>query len=61
MKVYPVAVAVAWRLWEKDEDAEAPMPKKTSKVGRAMKKTAKLIHRHKIKFVAQDPFAQADN
>src|ERR1700683_222765 len=61
MKVYLVAVAVAWRLWEKDEDAEAPMPKKTSKVRRSMKKAEKLIHSCKIKFVAQDPNAQADD
>src|ERR1700735_3654399 len=61
MKVYPIAVAVAWRLWEKDEDAEATMPKKTSKVWCAMKKAEKLIHSCKIKFVAQDPNAQADD
>jgi len=40
---------------EKDEDAEAPMPKKASKVRHAMKKTAKLIHSRKIKFIAKTP------
>ena len=43
MKVYPVAIAIAWQLWEKNQDDEAPLPRKATNVNKAMKKTQKLI------------------
>jgi hypothetical protein len=55
MKVYPVAITIAWQLWEKDVDAEAPLPKISAKAHRMMKKTQKLIQKCKIKFISQDP------
>lgn len=61
MKVYPVAVAVAWQLWDKDSNDEAPLPKKKSNSAKQMAKTRKLIERRKITFQAQDRDAMPDD
>lgn len=61
MKVYPVAVAVAWQLWDKSRDDEAPLPRKKSNINKSMKKSQKLIRNRKIKFISQDPNADEDD
>ena len=55
MKVYLVSLAVAWELWNKPEDAEAPHSKNKMNVQKQSLKTWKLIHKWKMTFMAQDP------
>jgi len=55
MKVYPVGHAVAWELWNKSEDAEAPHPKSKMNVQKQLLKTQKLIRKWKVTFMAQGP------
>ena len=43
MTVYPVALAVAWNLFEADNDAEAPLPRKRTKAEAAKSKTEAML------------------
>ncbi|KAG2338157.1 hypothetical protein BDR05DRAFT_952144 [Suillus weaverae] len=61
MHVYPVALAVAWNMWSCPPDAEAPDPKKGSKVQQAVIKSKKLLHKWRIKNIAHDEDAQAED
>jgi hypothetical protein len=61
MKVYPVGLAVAWELWNKSEDAEAPHPKSKTNVQKQSLKTRKLIRKQKVTFMAQDPTSLPDD
>lgn len=61
MRVYPVAIAVAWQMWSRDVDDEAPSPKKRSKVQQAIVKSRALLHKRRIKNVARDEDAHADD
>jgi hypothetical protein len=61
MRVYPVALAVAWNMWSCPPDAEAPDPKKGSKVQQAVIKSKKLLHKRRIKNIARNEDAQAED
>lgn len=61
MRVYPVALAVAWNLWDRDKDDTAPMPRTNTKVAATAKKTAALLKKRRTKNIARNPDADADD
>ncbi|KAG1718486.1 hypothetical protein EDD22DRAFT_25330 [Suillus occidentalis] len=61
MRVYPVAIAVAWQMWSRNADDEAPYPKKRSKIQQAIVKSRKLLHKRRIKNISRDEDAEADD
>jgi hypothetical protein len=61
MRVYPVAIAVAWQMWSRNADDEAPYPKKRSKIQQAILKSRKLLHKRRIKNISRDEDAEADD
>ncbi|KAG2337021.1 hypothetical protein BDR05DRAFT_1005389 [Suillus weaverae] len=61
MCVYPVALAVAWNMWSCPPDADTPNPKKGSKVQQAGIKSKKLLCQWRIKNIAHDEDAEAED
>lgn len=49
MTIYPVALCVAWDLWEKAPEATAPRPRASGKVGKGAAKTKKLLGKRRRK------------
>ncbi|KAG1794490.1 hypothetical protein EV424DRAFT_1353856 [Suillus variegatus] len=61
MRVYPVALAVAWQMWTRQQDEDAPAPRKRTKVHQAVIKSKELLHKRRIKNLARDEDAQGED
>jgi hypothetical protein len=61
MRVYPVALAVAWQMWTRQQDEDAPAPRKRTKVHQAVIKSKELLHKCRIKNLARDEDAQGED
>jgi hypothetical protein len=49
MAPYPVALVVAWNLWSKSEDAEAPLPSGRTNLAKTLEKTSETLRKRREK------------
>lgn len=61
MAVYPVALAVAWNLFETGNDYVAPLPRKRTKAREATKKTADMLSKRRKKLAVREKAKRAED